>query len=231
MVLENFENLTQQPVPAAGPVFPLPDVTLFPFQPLPLHIFEPRYRKMTADALAGDGCIAVTQMLPGPHKLHAERYHNVCGVGKIIHHEPLEDGGTNLVLLGLARVRLGGLLQERPYRVATYEVLRSDPLSDDFPDDLICLFRKQFRDYLEVLLENMAVPAHLPFADVNDVGFMTDIAAHLLPTAPADKQSFLEELDTGQRIRRMLPLVKRCLGALIMERLAGRMKPHSPSMN
>ena len=75
-------------LPAAGPVFPLPGVTLFPYQPLPLHIFEPRYRRMAADALADARMIAVAQMQPAdPDRPGEERYHPVAGVGRIIQHE------------------------------------------------------------------------------------------------------------------------------------------------
>jgi Lon protease-like protein len=52
-------------IPTTIPIFPLPDVVLFPHMPLPLHIFEPRYRKMTADAMAGDKVIGMTLLRPG----------------------------------------------------------------------------------------------------------------------------------------------------------------------
>ena len=47
------------------PVFPLPEVVFFPGTVLPLHVFEPRYRRMVADCLAGDGRLAVAMLRPG----------------------------------------------------------------------------------------------------------------------------------------------------------------------
>ena len=52
-------------LPPTIPIFPLPNVVLFPNVFLPLHIFEPRYRAMVADALAGDRIIGMVLLQPG----------------------------------------------------------------------------------------------------------------------------------------------------------------------
>ena len=52
-------------LPATIPIFPLQDVMLFPHSSRPLHIFEPRYRAMVADALAGDSIIGMVLLQPG----------------------------------------------------------------------------------------------------------------------------------------------------------------------
>src|SRR5213078_2405108 len=85
------------------PVFPLPNVILFPGMFLPLHIFEPRYREMTADAIRGERLIAMALLKPGWENHYEGRppIHPIMGMGKIVEQEALKDGRYNLVLLGL----------------------------------------------------------------------------------------------------------------------------------
>ena len=90
------------------PLFPLPNVVLFPNVFLPLHIFEPRYREMVADALAGDRMIGMVLLRPGWEHDYDGRppvYPIGCS-GVITHVERLPDGRYNIVLRGLERFRI-----------------------------------------------------------------------------------------------------------------------------
>ena len=106
-------------------LFPLPEVVLFPGTLLPLHIFEPRYRKMTEDVLAGSKLI-VPVLVPDPGAV--DRRGNpvvvdVAGLGEIVQHRRHSDGRFDLILVGRARVRLTELPFVHPYRRARAEVL------------------------------------------------------------------------------------------------------------
>ena len=85
------------------PVFPLAGALLFPRSQLPLHIFEPRYRAMTRDALAGDRLIAMVQ--PRDHEEPPALFEIGC-IGRIGSCDELDDGRFNLVLEGLCRFRI-----------------------------------------------------------------------------------------------------------------------------
>ena len=90
------------------PLFPLPNVVLFPNVFLPLHIFEPRYREMVADALASDRMIGMVLLRPGWERDYEGRppvYPIGCS-GVITHVERLADGRYNIVLRGLERFRI-----------------------------------------------------------------------------------------------------------------------------
>src|SRR5437764_10770721 len=106
---------------ARVPLFPLPGVVLFPRAVLPLHIFEQRYRVMTADVLVGDKLIAMALLRPEWEKNYygrAEIEPVVC-VGKILSHEMLADGKYNFLLQGQLRARVTEeIVGEKPYRVA-----------------------------------------------------------------------------------------------------------------
>src|SRR3977135_4083932 len=100
------------------PLFPLPNVVLFPNVFLPLHIFEPRYREMVADALTSDRMIGMVLLRPGWEGDYEGRppvYPVACS-GVITHVERLPDGRYNIVLRGLERVRIIEEDGSRTYR-------------------------------------------------------------------------------------------------------------------
>src|SRR4051794_6251247 len=111
-------------------LFPLPGVVLFPHAVLPLHIFEPRYRQMTEDALAGDRLVTMVQL-----RLHGvsspkspPAIEEVGCLGRILQHERLPDGRYNFLLLGCKRVRLRRELSSgKLYRIAEAEILEDHP--------------------------------------------------------------------------------------------------------
>jgi Lon protease-like protein len=107
------------------PLFPLPNVVLFPNVFLPLHIFEPRYREMVADALAGDRMIGMVLLQPGWEPGYEGRppvYPIGCS-GVITHAERLPDGRFNIVLHGIERFRILREDHSRSYRRAVVELL------------------------------------------------------------------------------------------------------------
>ena len=83
-------------------LFPLPNLVFFPQVMQPLHIFEPRYRQMTLDALAGDRLIALVLPKPGWEADYAGNptLHPVACLGKIVADQKLKDGGFNILLRG-----------------------------------------------------------------------------------------------------------------------------------
>jgi uncharacterized protein len=105
------------------PLFPLPNAVLFPGAVLPLHIFEPRYKRMTCDVLDGDGRIAMALLRPGwePDYYGRPAIEPVVCIGRIMAHERMPGGKYNFLLQGLWRAIVidetvtGG---ETPYRTA-----------------------------------------------------------------------------------------------------------------
>jgi Lon protease-like protein len=115
-----------------APLFPLPDTVFFPETVLPLHVFEPRYRRLAADCLAGDGRLVVVRLRPGWDKDYEGRppVHEVGGLGDVVQSERLSDGRYNLLVVGRARVRIEAeeARPDLPYRLA-----RVRPLADVLP--------------------------------------------------------------------------------------------------
>src|ERR1700752_556073 len=100
------------------PIFPLPNVVLFPNVFLPLHIFEPRYRAMVADALASDRLIGMVLLRPGWERDYEGRppVYPIGTSGLITHVERHADGRYHIVLRGIERFRILEEDQELSYR-------------------------------------------------------------------------------------------------------------------
>ena len=124
-------------LPPTIPIFPLQDVMLFPNASRPLHIFEPRYREMVADALEGDRIIGMVMLHAGYEDEYAGNppIYDIGCAGVITNVQRLEDGRYNIVLGGLVRFRIISEDQSRSYRVAEIEPL-PEPLDDAGRDAL-----------------------------------------------------------------------------------------------
>ena len=113
------------------PLFPLPDVVLLPGTLLPLHVFEPRYRAMVADALSGERTIGMTMLVPGADAAaDAAPIHPVGTAGEIVESEALPDGRFNILLEARYRFRVIDEDPPDPYRVARVEEIPTAPFSE-----------------------------------------------------------------------------------------------------
>lgn len=186
-------------------LFPLPNLVLFPAVIQPLHIFEPRYRAMTADALEGDRLIAIVLLEPGWEGEY-EGTPPICSVaclGRIIADKKLEDGRYNLLLRGLCRVRVfEELSEDGPYRMARVEVLSETDLTDPVEIEAI---RVRLKRILSQWIDGDALDQlHQLLRSELPVGILCDIVAFALRLEPTFKQLLLEELDVGHRAGMLL---------------------------
>ena len=135
-------------LPSSIPLFPLPNVVLFPNVFLPLHIFEPRYRKMVADALAGDRIIGMVLLRPGYEASYEGRpaIYEIGCAGVITHSQPLADGRYDIVLRGMEKFRVRSEDDSQPYRIGSIE-----SISEAVPPDEAHPLRQQ-RQRLEAVL-------------------------------------------------------------------------------
>lgn len=180
----------------ALPLFPLPEVVLLPGALLPLHIFEPRYRAMLADALATHRCIAMAYVLePGAEPPRIAR---AAGLGVIVQHEALPDGRSNILLQGRARVALDELPMAGLYRRARARILQQ--VDTSVPDaDLAMLHAAVTRFVTSV--RKRAPSANFTLPAGVDAGGAADLCAHHLVMDAAARQRVLEELDVAARVR------------------------------
>lgn len=200
-----------QPVPECVPLFPL-EAVLFPRALLPLHIFETRYRKMTADAIAGDGHIAIALLRPGYESLyHTSRapIHATIGVGRIVAARGFADGTYNIVLRGACRAHLLAESDGRPYRLGRVRPLHDPPIACEHA---AC----QARCELLSVLEDFAIPFEFrkPWQELARsgpcLGTVVDQICGTLPCefSPCLRQNLLEETDPLERARLLIQYLK-----------------------
>ncbi len=115
-------------------LFPLPNYVFFPGVVKGLHIFEPRYCAMLADALASDHLIALAVLKPGWENcyLGTPAIFPTVGVGRVIHHEPLPDGRHNILLRGVRRATVESEAKTQSgYRMAKASIVSEKSLRSD----------------------------------------------------------------------------------------------------
>ena len=188
-----------------APIFPLPDVVFFPHATLPLHIFEPRYRRMTEDALATDRLIVMALLKPGWERDYdgCPAIHPVACAGLIEDEIRLPDGRFNIRLRGLVRVEVGEPVRESPYRVAAVRLLE-DRNAGDGPE--VEREKRRLLASCASLLQEMSGPSGRPIALDSDVPFALIVNSLC--------QNVEMEADVKQRLLALDDVVARC-GSLI----------------
>jgi Lon protease-like protein len=214
------------------PLFPLPNVVLFPNVFLPLHIFEPRYRQMVADAIASDRLIGMMLLRPGWERGDAAQppvFPIGCN-GVLTHVERLADGRFNIVLRGLERFRIVEEDHRRSYRRAIVEPLREGDVGED---DRGAILRQ--RTKLEAMLapadgRRSALSAPAGFAEgtassdpripaaMNDEDLVNTLAQYL-DFEPLEKQALLEQNSLRARAESLVELLEM---KVLMARTPGR---------
>lgn len=188
------------------PVFPLPQAVLFPGALMPLHIFEPRYRRMTRDALDTHRLLAIAH-ISHPLRLDAQgqpAVEPVAGVGVIVEAHELPDGRFDIVLEGRTRARLSELPFVPPYRRAVAEAM--DDVTTDVPaGDQAALLAVANAFVAFIQAKDSAFQLTLPPSLSS--GRIADLCAHHLVLDAHDRQALLEMLDAGARVRRVADLI------------------------
>jgi Lon protease-like protein len=195
-------------LPFSIPIFPLPTVVLFPNVFLPLHIFEPRYRQMVEQSLAGDRIIGMVLLRPGYENEYDGRppvYATGCS-GLITHSERLDDGRFNLVLQGIEKFTIQA--EEEPGAGRLYRSAVITPVAESVRANERDELRSQ-RQRLEALLAPLltagiesTLPATMPDED------LVNALAQYLEFEPLEKLALLEQHGALARCRTMVELLE-----------------------
>ena len=186
-------------------VMVLPQTVFFPHHLLPLHIFEPRYRTMVKCALEGPRMFAIAMDSPKTDSL--PRSPRVGSLGLIRSCVLQPDGTSNLVLQGIARVRLDHLVQTHPYLIATPEPI-DDPEKTSAAATVI---REALHAKILEKVEKFDDPALPSLQEVksflqhlDDLHSFVDLLSGCFIRDPLQRQKLLEEVSLTERLRLLL---------------------------
>jgi uncharacterized protein len=199
---------------AALKVFPLHGVAVLPGTPTPFHVFEPRYKALVLDALRGDRILAVPSLVEkeGAHQLRP-RLQQIAGACVIEQEETYADGRYDIVVRGLARVRL---VEELPAG-ALYREFRAEVLEDVWPaagPGALANGLESLRQLVYELSQRLPSESGAPalaeaVAQMRDPAAIVDLVAAAAVSEPEARQQVLEELHVARRLE------------LVMEEVAG----------
>ena len=190
-------------LPPDIPIFPLPNVVLFPNVFLPLHIFEPRYRSMVADALSGDRIIGMVLLQPGWQADYLGRppVYSIGCAGLITHADALDDGRYNIILRGLEKFRIAAEVDPGPARL--YRRARIDALDEPITAAVRDVIR-QGRSRLEALLTDSPRIGGTTLSDED----LVNALAQYLDLEPVEKQALLERDGLSSRCQSLIDLLE-----------------------
>lgn len=217
--------MTPHPIPEAlqsfsglAPLFPLPNASCLPHALTPLHVFEPRYRQMTADALEGEKLIAMALLRPGWELLPEDAAPPICEMtclGKIVAAKQLSDGRYYLLLQGLARCKVSREHEPQalPYRVAYLDICPDQyakiPVIDrnHRAQELLKTFDQLYPDIDLSRMLGASCDVSLP------LGIICDVLAHALRLDVDASYEILAEADVDLRSELVLQRLRaKCRG-------------------
>ena len=141
-------------LPPAVPVMTLSNSILFPGSMLPLYIFEPRYRRMLADALQTHRMFAIAMQKPERTR---EAPSTVAGLGLIRVSVDNPDGTSHLILQGITRVELVKVASYKPYRTHQILPLQTPPNDSVRVDALLAKVRDLVTERVQLGLDRKSV--------------------------------------------------------------------------
>ena len=215
------------------PLFPLPNVVLFPKTPVPLYIFEEKYRTMIRDAVAGDKELVIALLKTGSESSFSNlsSVHSIACLGHIESYEELEDGKYNIVVVGTQRVRIIREVQHSPYQLVEVEKIEDveyDARTSELEErhnHLGGLFAKFTELATGVNQQAMELMPQMDFESLVNMVAMT------LNLAIDQKQSLLEIDEPSERCDMLIPILQQQLETLMLVRKFEHIKPENPHFN
>lgn len=200
---DELESTGEKGFAGRARLFPLPNLVLYPHVVQALHIFEPRYRELTQDALAGDKLIAMALLAPGWETGYEGRppLQPTACLGRIATFHELPDGRYNLLLLGLKRVQVvEELPPERSFREALVQIVEDEypPQGAEARVRIQRQLLEGFRRALPLLPDMQEQVEQFTSSDTS-LGILTDILAYSLPLSLDEKLLLLGEANVDRR--------------------------------
>ncbi len=192
------------------PIFPLP-LVLMPFEILPLHIFEPRYRELLSDVQSEKNLFGISLLEPNEVFLEKPKVGSIGCVTEIRDAHTIDDGRSNILTIGVIRYRINGYIEtDKPYLIADVEFFEDDPPEsglEDAADEVFSLFEKLAKTTYKISGHAGELP-EIPRAEPEQLSFLVGAAFNL---DSATKSAFLEIRSTVKRLGKLKKILSDAL--------------------
>lgn len=205
-------------IPHEVAVMTLPNATLFPQALLPLHIFEPRYRRMLADALNSNRMFVVAMQKPTCLR---ETPSTIAGLGLIRVAVDNPDGTTHLILQGMTRVEMAEAVRYKPYRMHRIRPLQAEPTDNVTVDALLAKVRDLVTERIELGFpfpfpltggsgakkksSKMTIKEIVGYLDkLPDADQVADLVSYALLPGALERQTILETVAVEPRLKHLI---------------------------
>ena len=178
------------------PLFPLPELVLFPGRHLPLHVFEPRYRIMMNTTIQSDRRFGVLMIDPSTGQPA-----QVGCCAEILHYQRVPDDRLKILTIGQQRFRVLSYVREKPYRVGLVEWIEDKPPSQDLSplaSDIDRLLRDVVHLSAKLTDQDIDLPDNIPDIPLE----LSYWVASNLHGVALEQQALLEMDDTSVRLER-----------------------------
>lgn len=204
------------------PLFPL-HLVLFPGRPLPLHLFEPRYRAMLRDCMANGRRFGVVAIRSGQEAGGDADVFDVGTVARIEAVDELPDGRFDISTRGLQRFRVRRFLDDRPYLRGDVDLLDE---ADPTEDDVACA--EELRQLLGPYLEGLGAPSELVDRLPRDPASLANLAAATLQVELPLQQRLLEVDGLTERLRATAAVIRREVSLMKRFGAVASLRPPGP---
>ncbi len=212
--MPDIPDEASQPLPQTVALFPLAGVLLLPRTHLPLHVFEPRYRALVQDVMAGDRLLGIVQPLQADDPAFEPDLCTAGCLGRINEYEEIADGRSLITVTGLCRFDLAHEIDHTtPYRqaVVSYERFRGDlaPPTETLDSDL----RRRVLDQARRYLSRFDRPAEWSTIEQVADAVLIDVLATACPFGAREKQALLEAISLTERAQLLAAILEMSVAA------------------
>lgn len=211
------------------PIFPQPNVVLFPRTLLPIHIFEPRYREMVKETLERDKLLGMVLLKPTSKLVpHLPDVYSVGSLGFISDCNQLEEGQYDIILKGVSRFRILEFTSGAPYRKARVHLME-DTYAEGAGDELLA--QSLISQWGQLILDRRAASPEMELLRKADFQTLVNSLCASLQLSSSEKQGLLELNSVRRRGETLIGLAKKLLAdkELVME--FSHLRPDSPVLN
>lgn len=193
-------SMSSLTIPETSGVILLPETVLFPHGGMPLHLFEPRYRRMLADALEGDCMFCVGNLLGDDSSDPARCAAPVGTIGLIRASRESKNGTSNLLLHGIFRVSFVEWLEDKPYPHARIRPLIDTSLPENEEQETLARLRRAIHQALAEFPAELSQQVDDTLDKAGDPGTCSDAVAQQFIHDPNDRQRLLETTEVRKRL-------------------------------